>query len=983
MLIHKDVFREIKKSMGRFVSLFLIVVLGVAFYSGIRSCESDMLITADKFYDETNLMDLRVISTLGLTDKDISEIKKIDEVKEAIGTYSTDMLCKVNDTQQAVKVKAISDGMNEIVLKSGIMPVNTNECLLDQFFMEMYEFNIGDKITFFAENEDDVNNYLSTSEFVIVGSFISSEYLSMDMGTTTIGAGKLDGIIAVPKDAFSMQAYTEIDITVKDTKDLLCYSDEYDEKVDVVEKKLKKISKERENDRYDTLVGDANKEINEGQEELDKEKANIYSQLYSAQNSLNTTKSEIDSLTSAYNELLSGLEEFDGINFDRIRNASQRVADIILNGFISRFIPQYIKNVISNINNKIQSIALTIEEALELRGYASEVFGPLTDTLYQTLDSMQMEINSKWAEANEGFNSAQEEIDSAKEEISKVEKPTWFILDRYYLQEYLSYKSDTKRIGNIGKVFPVVFFIVAALVCLTTMTRMVDEERTQIGTLKALGYSKGTIISKYIIYAMLATVSGSIVGAIVGSKTLPLIIINVYKLLYPNLQGLEMPLNLTHCLVASLAAIICILAATLFACLKSLLEVPANLMRPVAPKQARKLLIERIEPLWRKISFTWKSALRNFVRYKKRLFMTLFGICGSTALLLVGFGLKDAINTILYAQYGDINKYNEVLYVDENALEEDKDLLTQKLNSDNRVKEFTYVYQTSVDAESKNSNEVLNSYIFVPKNTKSLDNYIVLQDRVTKERKNLDNESVLISEKMANQLNLKEGDTISFSVGQKNKQEAKVGGIVENYIYHYIYMSPSLYEKIYDKAPKYNQIVICNNEEVTLNIEKFSEEYMSMDAVGGIMDIESMKDKFSDMLKGLDSITLVLIICAGALTFVVLFNLNNINIGERRRELATLKVLGFHDIELSQYIYRENVLITAIGIALGVVAGIFLNKFVVTTVEVDIVMFGREIFATSFLYSILIAIGFTVIVNIIVHFKLKKIDMAMSLKSVE
>ncbi len=983
MLIHKDVFREIKKSMGRFVSLFLIVVLGVAFYAGIRSCEPDMLITADKYYDESNLMDLKVVSTLGLTDKDIREIQKISEVKQVMGTYSTDLLCQVNDTQQAVKVKAIPEEMNKIILKSGIMPVNNNECLLDQFFMDMYGFKIGDEITFFAANDDDINNYLKTSKFIIVGSFISSEYLSMDMGTTTIGSGKLDGMMAVPTEAFNMEAYTEIDITIRGVKDLLCYTDEYDKKVDAVEKELKKISKERENDRYDTLVGDANKEISEGQEELDKQKEDIYSQLNSAQNTLNTSKKEMNSLIGAYNELLNGLEEFDGINFDRIRSASQRVADIILNGFISRFIPQYIKTIVSDINNKIQNAAITLEEALQLKEYASSVFGPLTDTLNQTINSMQAEINSKRAEAEDGFSKAQEEIDSAKEEIAKVEKPTWYILDRNYLQEYASYKSDTKRIGNIGKVFPVVFFIVAALVCLTTMTRMVDEERTQIGTLKALGYSKGTIISKYIIYAMLATVSGCIVGAFVGSKTLPLVIINVYKILYPNLQGLEMPLNLTHCLVASLAAIICILAATLFACLKSLLEVPANLMRPVAPKQARKLLIERIEPLWRKISFTWKSAFRNFVRYKKRLFMTLFGICGSTALLLVGFGLKDAINTILYAQYGDINKYNEVLYIDENAPSEDKDLLNKKLKADNRVNEYTYAYQTSVDAESESSSEIFNAYIFVPEDTKNLDTYIVLQDRETKEHKELKDDSVLISEKMANQLGLKEGDTISFSVGQKNKKEAKVGGIIENYIYHYIYMSPKLYESIYNETPKYNQIVVCNNQDMTIDIDKFSEDYMSMNAVGGIMDIESMMDKFADMLKGLDSITLVLIICAGALTFVVLYNLNNINIGERRRELATLKVLGFHDIELSQYIYRENVLITVLGIALGVVAGIFLNKFVVTTVEVDIVMFGREIFPMSFVYSILIAIGFTVIVNIIVHFKLKKIDMAMSLKSVE
>ena len=983
MLIHKDVFREIKKSTGRFVSLFLIVVLGVAFYAGIRSCEPDMLITADKFYDDSNLMDIKVMSTLGLTNADIRAIEKIDGVKKAIGTYSTDMLCKIDKKQIAVKLKAITKGMNEIVLKSGIMPLNDNECLLDAYFMDMYGYKIGDTISFYTGTEEELKNYLKISKFVVVGSFTSSEYLSMDTGTTTLGSGKLDGLAAIPEGAFNTGAYTEIDITVEGAKELMCYSKEYDELIDGVVEKISKISKERENDRYNTLLNEANEKIAHAKDLLNEQKDDINSQLESAQSSLNTTRYETGNLMIAYQELLDGLASFDGIHFEKISEASAKVAEIVLHGWISYFIPQTIKDIVQNINNKIQSLAMTIEEAGQMKDYAQAAYGPLSELLTGTIDSMQSQIDSGKIQADEGFSEAELQIKEAQEQIEKIKKPSWYILNRYYLQEYLSYQSDTKRIGNIGKVFPIIFFIVAALVCLTTMTRMVDEERTQIGTLKALGYRKGTIISKYIIYAMLATVSGSIVGAVVGSKTLPLIIINVYKLLYPNLEGLYMPLNATHCLVASFAAIGCILAATLFACVKSLMEVPANLMRPVAPKQAKKLLIERIEPIWKKISFTWKSALRNFVRYKKRLFMTLFGICGSTALLLVGFGLADAINTILFAQYGEVNKYNEIFFIDENASDENKLQVSKKLDNDDRIESYSYAYQTALDAESKNSNEVLSSYLFVPENTKELDKYIVLQDRITKEKKALDDESVLISEKMANQLNLKKGDTIIFSSGQKNKKEAKVSDIVENYIYHYIYMSPKLYKKLYEKEPVYNQIVVVNNSKVDVDAEKLNEEYLTMKAVGGVNNIEDLKNKFSDMLRSLDMITYVLIVCAGALTFVVLYNLNNINISERRRELATLKVLGFHDIELSQYIYRENVLITIIGIALGIIGGIFLNKFVVTTVEVDIVMFGREIFAMSFVKSILIAIAFTVIVNIIVHFKLKKIDMAMSLKSVE
>ena len=564
-----------------------------------------------------------------------------------------------------------------------------------------------------------------------------------------------------------------------------------------------------------------------------------------------------------------------------------------------------------------------------------------------------------------------------------IERSEWYVLNRNYLTEYSSYRSDSDRIGNIGKVFPVIFFIVAALVCLTTMTRMVDEERTQIGTLKALGYSKGTIMRKYLLYALLATALGSVGGALVGSKVLPYVILHVYKLMYPNLEVLVYPYDLEHCLVAGGAALVCILAATLFACTKSLMEVPASLMRPVSPKQARKLLIERIPSLWKKIKFTWKNALRNFVRYKKRLFMTLFGICGSTALLLVGFGLKDAINTILFAQYGEICLYDEVISIDQDATERNKEELEEALQKDSRFDSYLYIYQTVVDAESASSDEVLSVYVFVPKDVNRLDENLILMDRVSKEKYYLNDDEVFITEKMSNILNVKEGDTLTISVNQKNQKTVRIGKIVENYIYHYIYMTPTLYQKLYEEEPDYNAITIVNREGVTIDADDMGKEYMAYSATGGVACVSTMKDKFADMLGSLDSITLVLIICAGALTFVVLYNLNNINISERRRELATLKVLGFYDIELSQYIYRENILITIIGIALGVLGGYFLNRFVVTTVEVDIVMFGRQIFAMSYLKSILIAIAFTVIVNIIVHFKLKKIDMATSLKSVE
>ncbi|MCQ2513020.1 MAG: ABC transporter permease [Lachnospiraceae bacterium] len=477
--------------------------------------------------------------------------------------------------------------------------------------------------------------------------------------------------------------------------------------------------------------------------------------------------------------------------------------------------------------------------------------------------------------------------------------------------------------------------------------------------------------------------TGSIAGALIGGKILPYIILQEYKILYPNIENLMFPYNLEHSFVASLASLVCILSATLIACTKSLMEVPASLMRPVAPKQTKKLLLERIPTLWNKIQFNWKNALRNFIRYKKRLVMTLFGICGSTALLLVGFGLKDSVDTILYAQYGKICLYNEVLTIDATASEKDKAELQDLLSKDSRFKSYLYTYQMSLDAESDNSKEILSPFIFVPEDLNSFEEHVRLANRITGEKLTLKEGEVIVSEKMASVLGVKEGDILHISSNQKDKKDVKIGGIAENYVYHYVYMTPDTYESLYKKAPEYNSITLRNNDGVTIDADEFGKEFLQYDAVGGVQSISVLIDKFSDILDSMDMITLVLIVCAGALTFVVLYNLNNINISERRRELATLKVLGFYDIELSQYIYRENILITIIGVALGLLGGVLLNSYVINTVEVDLVMFGRQIFFPSFVESVLIAVGFTAIVNIIVHFKLKKIDMATSLKSVE
>ena len=1103
-LIHQDVFREIKKSTGRFVSLFLIVALGVAFYAGIRSCNPDMLISADTFYDNSHMHDIRVMSTLGLTDDDVKALENVDGVESAYGTYSADFISQTGDAQSVIKLMALTEGVDEIVLEDGRMPENKNECLIDNYYIQFHGYEIGDELEVFTDDDSDITDTINTTKFTIVGSFVSSQYLSHKRGTTSVGSGKLDGLAVVLPEVFNIDYYTEIDILARDAEGLLCYSDEYEDLIENVEDNIDEISDERSKARYDEIksetqdkvddaqktldenkqkLADAKEEYNEnamklddGKKELEESKAQLESskkeleesksklassktELENNKSKLEASKTELESkkaeLTASenqieesknsvanavsefetkktelknkkeqtYAELDAAQQQIDGLQIpDEAKAQMQAELDEKKKQAEIEFVAAQAQ--VDASQNEIESYEqqiISAEEQLaagkqqiaeaesqiasgeaQIAEYEKQIAAgeaQIADAEKQIADGEE-QIKNAEAEIKDGeaqlsdakkeiedaqteVDDAQKEIDDAQAEVDKIEMPEWYVLNRDYLSEYSSYQSDAERVGNIGKVFPIIFFIVAAMVCLTTMTRMVDEERTQIGTYKALGYSKGTIMSKFIVYALIATVTGSVAGALVGSKILPMVIINVYKLMYPSLIYIVYPYNLEHCLVASLAALVCIIGATLLASVKTLLEEPANLMRPVAPKQGKKLLLERITPVWKKIPFTWKNALRNFVRYKKRLFMTLFGIVGSTALLLVGFGLKDAVNTILFAQYGEIYKYNEVISLDGSASDDELTKLEDALTADEDFDFYERIYQSTFSAESESAKGNLDVYLLVPEDVADIDGIIDLHNRTSGEHLTLDNETVIVSEKMAKVLSLSVGDTFEISENHENAKTLTVGGIAEHYVYNYIYMTPELYEELYGEFPEYNEIVIVNKDGVSVNETDFGNKYMKYDAVGGVMSVETFKDNFADMLTSMDSITLVLIICAGALTFVVLFNLNNINIRERSRELATLKVLGFYDIELSQYIYRENVLITIIGVALGVLGGYFLNEFVVSTVEVDIVMFGREIYGSSYLKSILIAIGFTVIVNIIVHFKLKKIDMATSLKSVE
>ena len=575
----------------------------------------------------------------------------------------------------------------------------------------------------------------------------------------------------------------------------------------------------------------------------------------------------------------------------------------------------------------------------------------------------------------------QQKLDDAKKELEDLEMPEWMVTDREELPEYTDYGDNADRLRNIGQVFPVIFFLVAALISLTTMTRMVEEQRTQIGTLKALGYKKSAIAAKYICYAFFATLLGSVLGMLIGEKIIPYIIITAYGIMYHNVANtISIDYQPGFALIASAASVVCTVGATLFASGKELQETPASLMRPPAPKEGKRVLLERLTFIWKHLSFSWKSTIRNLFRYKKRLIMTVFGIAGSMGLMLVGFGIQDSISDIAAIQYRELQHYDGMVIEDSDATEEEHAELLEYMKENEQIAHCNRVQMTKISAPKGSSS--VSIYLFVPESLSEFARDVTLKNRITGETYELTDEGAAISEKTASLLGLKVGDMIPLKKGDK-EYKVRVAVITENYMSHYLYMTPRVYEQTFGEMPEYENIVFTMQEDCKDDLEMAGTRILANPGALSISYTSSLASQVDRMLSTLDAVILVLIVSAGMLAFVVLYNLNNINITERQRELATLKVLGFYDGEVSQYVLRENVILTVLGIMFGAVFGILIHRYVITTVEVDAVMFGRNIKPLSFLYSGILTSIFSIVVNGVMHFKLKTIDMVESLKSVE
>ena len=1378
---------EIRKSLNRFISITLIVALGVAFYAGIQSSAPDMRYSGDAYFDEHKLMDLKVVGTLGLTEGDAEELRKIDGIEKAEPGYMTDVLCG-KETQQVLHLESISPTMNQLTPTEGRLPERSGECFVDVEFLDKGGYEIGDTITFYREDKDDL--MLKRDTFTIVGAGSSPLYISFNRGNTTLGNGELSGVGYLRPEDFDSEVYTQIYLEVSGARNLTAYTDAYDTLIEKVMSRVEAIEGARCEARYQEVMDEAQEKLADAEQELEDGRAEGESELADAREELEEAESEVSDgrqeledakkeladgeqkiadgekeiednkatiaekeqeladgkaqlvdgwtqlnqgkqelaskekefnsqyktamaeitsgekelenakqkIASGWQQYEAGVKEYEagkaqyeegekayaqGLAELQVQEAAwpaqkaelenqknsllsqkaellnqrtalesqkteplnnkaqletaisqlqsgidttsagianarssydaaqieiqaagealaaakqtkatlesqktvlgQEIADLQsqlaaesdetkkaeiqnqisekqaqVNQIVNQQLPAA-ENEISSQNSRIasaQNTAAAAEtEKNRLQGTLSELQGQLDaqnqnlqtvkeaiaqidagisqvdsgisqaeagisqidagisqgdtgiaegrqkleatraqlDVAKKKLDPVpaqletskkeleagekeieanaqklksgksqlndgkqqiqeakqtiaaneqkllssqaqledgerqlaegkqqladaekeladakteledgkkeiadaekelvdgEKELENGWKEYEDGVKEFEEEIADgeqkiadAKKELAELEKPEWIVSDRSSLPENIGYGENSDRMRSLGQVFPVMFFLVAALISLTTMTRMVEEERTQIGTMKALGYGKLSIASKYMFYALIATLLGSAIGVLLGQKLLPFVIVVAYKIMYQHMPNVVIPYNLKYAAIATGAALFSTLFATFSACYRELGSTPAVLMRPPAPKEGKRVLLERIPFLWKPLSFTWKSTLRNLFRYKKRFFMTVFGIGGCMALMLVGYGLRDSIMDIAGLQFTEIQLYDGMVIMDSDASEEEKEELLEfaKQNPDvvNRMQVFLEKETLHVGKKS------LSPYVMVCENKEQFADFVVFRDRIRHEGYELTDEGAIVTEKIAKEAGVGVGDTITVENEELGTIEIPVAHITENYMGHYIYMTPALYESCFGKEVEMNEILFQASEGAKEDVSSVGEDFLAYEAALSISYTSTTMNQINDMLVALDSVMIVLIISAGLLAFVVLYNLNNININERKRELATIKVLGFYDGEVSAYVYRENIVLTIIGILAGVGLGIILHRFTITTVEVDACMFGRNINLSSFLIAAAFTAGFSIFVNVVMHFKLKKIDMVESLKSVE
>lgn len=1093
-----DLLREVRKSANRFFSILIIVAIGVAFFAGLRSSAPDMAYTMDGFFDEYNIADIQVVSTLGLSEEDIDVIRNTDGVKEVQPGYFTDALINFSGTEAVVRVHSFPDNyeenpksfINQFSLIEGRLPQSDDELVLEKSEYIYLGVEIGDQISLSSGTDTPLTDgTLKNDTFTVVGFVQTPYYITYEKGTSQINSLSIDLYAYVMADAFAYEdVYIEALVNVEGAKALNCFDKNYTKLIENTAIELKNIGVDRSmirgnqirgyaeqqlaeaQENYDTQLADFNKQIEEGQKKLD----DGYTELIKGENDLKNGKERYESevasaeqqiadgekqLASGRKQLADAREQLAGAKVT-LNDARAQYNDAMASTEDARSMLASATNALESMKDSMasleyrmnstddpelraeyaelysiyqgtyESVNSTYLEAKEMNDSVSDVASSAQSMFNdasaavadaeRTLNEAQAEVNASqteldngraelarrkveaqqefedaqkklddgWAEYNDGkkefeekkaegekqLSEGNDQLIAAKYEIEKISNAQWYMLDRTKNYSYASYKGTVDRMKALASIIPIFFILVAVLVCVTTMTRMVSDQRGVIGTYKALGYANNAIASKYILYVLVASVIGAVIGAVVGVKLFPNAVYEAWSALYVQ-PKLSQVIHWGEIILSFVITIIAMVLTAYFTCRMELKSVPAQLMRPKAPKVGKKILLERIGFIWNKLSFSKKVTMRNIFRYKSRLFMTVLGIMGCTALLMAGFGMNDTISSVIDNQFHKVFKFDYLI-----TTEDDDEMDAAKKVLDDHNGQYIDIGAGTVTVAK--GNDSLTASMYITDDPEAFNQFILLEDRVTEKPLSIENDGIVLSEKLCEGIGAKVGDFVDVTDYNNITKSVQLVGIAENYVFHYAYMQETTYIDCFlqglEKSTILAKIDSDNND--TLELKR---ELQDAEGVISVLLYSEVAADFNEQIKAMKSIILLILVCAALLAFVVLYNLTNINVSERVREIATIKVLGFKRKEVAMYIYRENFILTLIGAFFGLFCGIGLHRVIIKAIEQDYVMFGYTISPLSFVYSVVLTCVFSIIVMLYMYRRIVNVPMVESLKSVE
>ena len=1103
-----EITRTIKGSLARFLAIAGIVALGCGFFAGLKMASPDMQEAAHTFYANQHLYDLRVISTLGLSEKDVSALASVEGVEAVMPSRTVDVMATLTSSQSSARVSSFRPGeLNQPVVVEGRLPQGPYECVMSADSKKRADISLGHQIEL-PETSNGV--HLKGGSYTVVG-FVNAPtypYVS-NFGTTSLGNGIVQQFVYVTEDAFADDdPYTEVYVTVQGATRYKSGSSAYQSAVDSVVERITQMNPSLAALRLQELKDDAQAQLDEARQKLEQSRQEAADKLGDAQKKLDDAEAQISAqqqklddgqkqydagrqqltasrysaeqqfaqaeaqitaseaqiaqgtaeLSAGEAQYQAGLAAFNAgqATFTQQKSAFEAGRDAFLAGLSAQGITAstleeaqqqlsalglptsqvdallatqaQISAAEAELASQQQALAAAREEldqrtaqlheaesqVAQARQDLSEARSTTADQLsaaqeklaasLSRLNAGQTALQSAEAQTTEGRQSLEEQraevekqladgqakIDEAQKKIDELKEPDVYVLDRTKEIGIAAYQADSERINDIANVFPLMFFLVAALVSLTSMTRMVSEERTLIGVHKALGYSTVQIATKYLLYALSASLLGAVIGIACLSQVLPGVIVSAYGSIYtiPN-GGAPYPIQLDSALLSGLSGIGITLLSTTAAVLSSLKEEPSSLMLPKAPKAGSKIFLERVKPLWSRLSFSWKVTIRNLVRYKRRLIMTLVGIAGCTALLLVAFGLRDSISDIIDNQWPAISHYDYIVGMTSDVSSEEADQINAELNQVGATNIHRITRENVLlESPTQKAGSLTRTTIMTSNSLQDLTGLATLRNRLSGQAIELGEDSVVITEKLAKRLGVGVGDTIQVyaqdRIGNASGEPSTltITGVAENYVGSYLYVGPSAWHSLGIQDDATDGWYATLPEDQTTR-DAFGEKLINQAGVATVDDVNEAIHTYKESLAVVNRVVAILIVAAALLAFIVLYNLTNINIEERIREIASLKVLGFTRHEVDAYVFREIALLAVFGALFGLVLGTYLEGFVVQTAEIDLVMFGRAIHAPSYWFAFGLTLVFSLLVYVAMRPKLKNIDMVESLKSVE